>query len=252
MKLLILGGTTEASELGRALAGDARFVAEMSLAGRTMRPSPQPLPTRIGGFGGAAGLGRTLVEHRIDVLIDATHPFAVQMTENAVAAAGATGIALLVLLRPAWSPVQGDRWTMVADMTQAAAALGAAPRRVLLTVGQKDLRPFADAPQHFYVLRSVDPPPADAMPPSVEIISARGPFLQADEQLLLADRQIDVIVTKNSGGSATEAKLAAARVLGLPVVMVERPPAPPVATVASVAEVLAWLEHRHAETPRGE
>ena len=251
MHLLILGGTTEATELGRALAADARVRATISLAGRTQRPLPQPLPTRTGGFGGAEGLARYLTEHRIDALIDATHPFATQMTHNAVAAARMAGTPLLVVLRPAWQPVAGDRWHRVASMAAAAEALGPVPRRVLLTVGQKDLAPFTNAP-HRFVLRSVDPPPPEVLPRSVEVIAARGPFKEADERALLIDKRIEVIVTKNSGGTATEGKLAAARALGLQVVMVERPPVPPVETVGTVAEVLAWLDHRHAGALRGE
>ncbi len=286
MRVLILGGTTEASELGRALAGDSRFAAEISLAGRTVRPMPQPLPTRIGGFGGAAGLAAYLRDHRIDALIDATHPFAARMTANAVAAADETGTPLLVVLRPEWRPVAGDCWTMVETMQAAAEALfrmdvidpprhpgegrgpGAARKpermaldsgfrrndenvRVFLTVGQKDLLPFRALP-HAFVLRSVDPPPPQNLPARVEFIAARGPFLEADERCLLEKHRIDVIVTKNSGGTATEAKLAAARALGLPVIIVQRPPIPPMPTVGSVAEVMAWLERHHAALPRGE
>ena len=251
MRLLILGGTTEATAIGRALADDPRVRAEISLAGRTQNPSPQPLPTRTGGFGGADGLARYLSEHRIDALIDATHPFAARMTQNAVAAARISGVPLLVVLRPAWQPVAGDRWHRVSSMAAAAEALGPVPRRVLLTVGQKDLAPFTNAP-HRFVLRSVDPPPPEVLPRSVEVIAARGPFKEADERALLIDKRIEVIVTKNSGGTATEGKLAGARALGLPVVMVERPPVPPVETVGSVAEVLAWLDRRHAGALRGE
>jgi len=251
MRLLILGGTTEATDLGRALAGDVRYDAKISLAGRTVRPVPQPLPTRSGGFGGVAGLAAYLRDHRIDALIDATHPFAARMTENAVAAARDTDTPLLVVLRPAWQPVPGDRWTMVGTMQAAAEALGDAPQRVFLTVGQKDLLPFRALP-HAFVLRSVDPPPPENLPARVEFIAARGPFLEPDERRLLEHHRIDVIVTKNSGGTATEAKLAAARALGLPVVMVQRPPVPPVPTVGSVADVLAWLERHHAALPRGE
>jgi precorrin-6A/cobalt-precorrin-6A reductase len=286
MRLLILGGTTEAAELARALADDVRFVAEISLAGRTVRPVPQKLPTRVGGFGGAEGLARYLREHRVDALIDATHPFAARMTANAVAAAHETGTKLLVVLRPEWRPVAGDRWTMVGTMQAAAEALigtevtdpsrhpgegrgpGAAGnleragldsglrrsdknKRVFLTVGQKDLFPFRALP-HAFVLRSVDPPPPENLPARVEFIAARGPFLEADERRLLEQHRIDVVVTKNSGGTATEAKLAAARALGVPVVMVQRPPIPPVPTVGSAADVLAWLERHHAALPRGE
>jgi len=249
MNLLILGGTTEASELARALAGDARVRATMSLAGRTQRPVPQPLPTRIGGFGGVEGLTAYLIERRIDVLVDATHPFAARITANAVAAARRAGTSLIVLLRPEWTPTVGDRWTHVDDMAEAATALGPVPRRVFLTVGQKDLLPFRAAPHHQYVLRSVDPPPPDVVPPYAEFIAARGPFVEAEERRLLIERGIEVIVTKNSGGRATEAKLVAARNIGLPVVMVRRPPAPKVPTMEGVADVLTSL---HAALPRGE
>jgi precorrin-6A/cobalt-precorrin-6A reductase len=249
MNLLILGGTTEASELARALAGDARVRAKMSLAGRTQHPIKQPLPTRVGGFGGVEGLTAYLIERRIDVLVDATHPFAARITANAVAAARRAGTSLIVLLRPEWTPTVGDRWTQVDDMAEAATALGPVPRRVFLTVGQKDLLPFRAAPNHHYVLRSVDPPPADMLPPHAEFIAARGPFVEAEERRLLIERHIEVIVTKNSGGGATEAKLVAARNIGLPVVMVRRPPAPKVPTMEGVADVLTCL---HAALPRGE
>lgn len=252
MRLLILGGTTEATALGRALAQDARVQATISLAGRTRNPLPQPLPSRSGGFGGVEGLLRHLQENRIEALIDATHPFAARMTASAVQAARRSGVPLLVLLRPAWQPAEGDRWTMVPDMAAAASALGSAPRRVFLTVGQLELSAFAACPQHVFLIRSVDPPAAAALPPRVQVIAARGPFAEADELRLLREHRIDVIVTKNSGGSATFAKLAAARALKLPVVMVERPAMPPVPTVATVEEAQAWLERRHAFASRGE
>jgi precorrin-6A/cobalt-precorrin-6A reductase len=251
MNLLILGGTTEASDLGRALAGDRRVRATISLAGRTQRPLPQPLPARVGGFGGVEGLSRYLTDHRIDALVDATHPFAARITANAISAARMAGAKLLVVIRPAWLPAPGDNWTMVPDMAAAATALGDTPRRVLLTVGQKDLSPFRAVPWHHFVLRSVDPPPPDAVPPDVTVLAARGPFLETDEHRLLVEHGIDVIVTKNSGGAATQAKLVAARKLGLPVVMVERRPLPQAETVGSIADVLAWLERLHA-APRGE
>jgi precorrin-6A/cobalt-precorrin-6A reductase len=252
MNLLILGGTTEATALARALAGDARFSATLSLAGVTRWPAAQPIPIRVGGFGGVAGLAQYLREHRIGALLDATHPFATQMTANAIAAARQTDTPLLVVLRPAWQPTTGDHWTMVESMDAAAATLGTQPRRVLLTVGRKDLAPFRAAPWHHYVLRSVDPPPAEALPPHVTVIAARGPFALADEEHLLRDERIEIVVTKNSGGSATAAKLTAARNLGLPVVMLGRPPLPQTDTVGSVGEVLAWLEQRHVTSPRGE
>ena len=252
MNLLILGGTTEATALARALAGDGRFSATLSFAGVTRRPASQPIPIRVGGYGGVVGLAHYLRQHRIGALVDATHPFATQMTANAIAATQQTGTPLLVVLRPAWQPTEGDHWTMVESMDAAAAMLGSVPRRVLLTIGRKDLAPFRAAPLHHYVLRSVDPPPTEALPPRVTVIAARGPFALADEGRLLRDERIDIVVTKNSGGSATAGKLSAARQMWLPVVMLARPPLPQTDTVGSVGEVLAWLEQRHAAAPRGE
>jgi precorrin-6A/cobalt-precorrin-6A reductase len=245
LKILILGGTTEASALARALAGDLRFEATLSLAGRTKAPQTPPIPFRIGGFGGVAGLVQYLKTERVDLLVDATHPFAAQMSRHAAEAARISGVALLAVCRPAWRSVPGDRWTPVPDMAAAVAALGATPRRVFLTIGQKELAPFRDAPQHAYVIRSVDAPDAEALPPIAEVITARGPFAEEDERRLLTEKQIEVIVTKNSGGSATEAKLAAARALGIPVIMVERPARPEVETVAGAEDALDWLARAH-------
>jgi precorrin-6A/cobalt-precorrin-6A reductase len=252
MNLLILGGTSEASALGRALADDRRFRVTISLAGRTRNPAPQPVSVRIGGFGGVDGLVRYIVEHRIDALIDATHPFAAQMSRNAEAATRQTATAALVILRPAWQQQLGDRWIEVPDLPAAAQALGSATRRVMLTVGQKDLKPFADATHHHYLLRSVDAPRPESLPPHADVITVRGPFALADELDLLRARQIDVLVTKNSGGAATEAKLTAARMLHLPVIMVARPARPTAETVATVPEALAWLARRQAAHQRGE
>jgi precorrin-6A/cobalt-precorrin-6A reductase len=247
MRLLILGGTSEASELARALSGDARFDTTMSLAGRTRHPAPQPVPTRLGGFGGAEGLARHLVAERIELLIDATHPFAVRISRNAAIAAARCGIPLLSVQRPEWQPSAGDNWIVVRNVMAAVEALGKIPRVVFLTIGQKDLAPFAAAPWHHYVIRTVDPPPPDLLPSTVEMIAVRGPFQEADERRLLAERQIDILVTKNSGGSGTAAKLRAARALALPVVMVARPAPPQVCTaVSDAAGALAWLMRLHA------
>ncbi len=249
MNVLILGGTTEASALARALAGDRRFRATLSLAGRTRQPLPQPLPCRVGGFGGVEGLAAFLSEQQIGALIDSTHPFAAQMSRHAAEAAWLAGTPLLAVSRPAWRPEAGDRWLPVPDMEAAAQALGRATRRVFLTVGQKDLAPFAVAPWHSYVVRSVDPPPPETLPPQAEVITARGPFAEPDERRLLVERRIEVLVTKNSGGEATRPKLAAARALGLPVVMVARPDPPPgVERVATAAEAVAWLARQHGVT----
>lgn len=248
MRVLILGGTSEAASLARALAGDARFQATLSLAGRTRAPATPPVPHRIGGFGGIDGLAEYLRIERIDALIDATHPFAAQISRHAAVAAAQTATRLLVIWRPPWQQGRGDRWITVAGMRAAAEVLGRAPRRVFLTVGRQDLAPFAAAPWHHYLIRSVDPPDAAALPRHAEVIAARGPFAEADERRLLAQQRIEVIVTKNSGGNATVGKVDAARALGLPVVMVARPPAPAAGTVVADADAAhGWLLRLHGE-----
>ena len=201
---------------------------------------------RIGGFGGADGLADYLHANRIDALVDATHPFAAIISANAVAAAAASGVPCLAVLRPPWREAAGDRWIRVPDVAAAAAALGTEPRRVLLTIGRKDLAPFRGIP-HRYIVRSVDPPPPETLPPGATVIAARGPFAVEDERRLMARYRIELLVTKNSGGTATRAKLAAARGHGIPVVMVDRPPSPGPA-VAIVEDAWRWLEARHAGT----
>lgn len=246
MRVLILGGSSEASALAGLLAADPRFQPTLSLAGVTRAPKPAPVPQRVGGFGGIAGLVAWLRAEGVGALVDATHPFARQMSRNAVAAAERAAVPLLQLLRPAWTAVEGDRWISVADMSAAALALGEAPRRVFLTVGRKELAPFQAYSQHRYVVRSVDPPPSELLPRDSKVISARGPFALDDERRLLAEHAIEVLVTKNSGGSATAAKLQAARDLGLPVVMVERPELPPAERAPDAQAALAWLLRLHA------
>lgn len=250
LRVLILGGSAEASALARWLAGDQRFAPMLSLAGRTRSPALPPIPHRIGGFGGVGGLAHWLAEPGADLLVCAVHPFAAQMRGHAVEAARRTGKPLLIVERPPWRPEEDDRWICVGDMAAAAGALGHAPRRVLLTVGQKDLSSFLGAPQHAYVIRSIDPPVPESLPPGAEVISARPPFAETDERRLLETYGVEVMVTKNSGGDDTAAKLAAARALGVTVVMIERPPAVDcagldVARVSDVASVIAWLEGRH-------
>ncbi len=246
--MLILGGTSEASALARALAGDERFHPIVSLAGRTRAPVLPPVAFRIGGFGGVTGLVAYLRTERVDTLVDATHPFAAQISANAVAASAQAGVPLLRVERPAWHSGVGDRWTEVADVAAAARALGATPRRVFLTIGQQELAPFRAAPWHEYLIRSVDPPAPETLPPRATVIAARGPFAEAEETALLRTHRIEVIVTKNAGGSATVAKLHAARRLGLVVVMVARPKLVPATTVPDVDGALAWL---HDALPRG-
>lgn len=244
-KLLILGGSGEAAALARALDGDARYDVTLSLAGRTSEPVKLPGTIRTGGFGGAEGLSRTLHDEKFDAVIDATHPFADQIKANAIEAARLTGVPLLAIRRPSWTPVDGDNWILVEDLEGAAVALGETAKRVFLTTGRDELRPFAKASQHFYLLRSVEAPARDELPAHVELITARGPFRLVDELALLKQHAIDIVVTKNSGGEATYAKLEAARALGLPVVMIRRPMLREAPSVETVVEALQWLEQHH-------
>jgi precorrin-6A/cobalt-precorrin-6A reductase len=248
LKLLILGGSGEAADLARALDGDARYDVTLSLAGRTTDPALLPGRLRTGGFGGADGLARVLAEERFDLLIDATHPFARQMKANAVEAGKIAGTKFLAIRRPPWVPREGDRWIMVDNLDAAAAAIGQDPRRVFLTTGRMELAPFRSAPQHLYIVRSVEAPSPDELPPRVELITARGPFNVADEHALLEAHRIEVIVTKNSGGAGAAAKLDGARALSLPVIMVERPDLPEAPSVETVADALHWLERVHGSS----
>jgi precorrin-6A/cobalt-precorrin-6A reductase len=221
MRVLVLGGTSEASQLAALLAA-ADIEATLSFAGRTKTPLAPPIPFRVGGFGGVEGLARYLRAQRIDVLVDATHPFAEQISRHAAIASAREEVPLITLTRPAWRPEPDDRWTQVTDMDGAVAALGCDPKRVLLTVGRLQLRAFEAAPQHAYLIRSIDPidPPPNLL--RHRVIAERGPFEVAAEERLLRDENIEVIVTKNSGGAAVFGKILAARRLGLPVIMVER------------------------------
>ncbi|MFI5793673.1 cobalt-precorrin-6A reductase [Streptomyces sp. NPDC051677] len=237
--VLVLGGTAEARELAGALAARRGVRVTSSLAGRVSRPGALDGDVRIGGFGGAEGLADWLREQRTDAVVDATHPFATGITANAASAAAATGLPLVVLRRPGWRPGAGDRWHEVASLAAAAELLPSVGRRVLLTTGRLGLAAFAHLDGPHFVVRSVEPP-APPMPPDVELVLARGPFTVADELALLRGHRIDVLVTKDSGGTATAAKLTAARELGLPVVVVRRPPLP--AGVTAVPDVGAVLD----------
>jgi precorrin-6A/cobalt-precorrin-6A reductase len=243
MKILILGGTAEARTLAGALVHRDGMSVTLSLAGRTAEPAAQPVPVRRGGFGGADGLARYLRDERIDVLIDATHPYAATISANAARAADATGVPLLALRRPGWQKVTGDNWIEVESIDDAVAALGKDPRRVFLALGRKELQPFAAAPHHVYLVRSVDPVDPPLAVPHATYITARGPFSEAEDRALLEQNHIEIIVAKNSGGEATYGKIAAARALHLPVIMLQRPALPEVPSVETVEEVLDWLDH---------
>lgn len=225
--------------MARALA-EAGLAAVFSYAGRTESPVAQPLPTRVGGFGGVEGLVDYLRAEGITHVIDATHPFAAQMSRNAIAACAEAGVALIGLERAPWVAQGGDRWTHVPDMGAAVAALPDSPARVFLAIGKLHLAEFAAKPQHHYLLRLVDAPGALPLP-DAEAVIARGPFAVEDDLALLRDHRISHIVAKNAGGAGAEAKLIAARTLGLPVILIDRPALPERQVGTTVGQVLGWL-----------
>jgi precorrin-6A/cobalt-precorrin-6A reductase len=239
-RVLLLGGTTEAGLLARALA-EAGVDGVYSYAGRTEAPVSQPLPQRVGGFGGVAGLVDYLRAEGITHLVDATHPFAAQMSKNAVEAAGITGIPLIALERPAWQPGPGDRWISVQSGAEAAQALPGEPSRVFLAIGRQGLGDYTAAPQHDYLLRLVDPPTVALPLPRARVVIAKGPFRFEDDLALMRDHGTQIVVAKNAGGEGARAKLEAARELGLTVVMIDRPRVPPRPVSATVQGVLDWL-----------
>ncbi|PSL19686.1 cobalt-precorrin-6A reductase [Shimia abyssi] len=246
--LLILGGTTEASALAK-VAADHGLRAVFSYAGRVSSPRIQPIPQRVGGFGGVAGLVDYLNAQNVTHVVDATHPFAAQMSWNAHHACVQAGVPLLALTRPAWQTQRGDDWHHVADIEGAVAALNGAARRVMLALGKLNVPAFAAQPQHHYVLRLVDTPAAPIDLPNHNVVVARGPFDVAGDMALFREHSVDVVLCKNAGGVGAEAKLHAARALGLPVIMIDRPTLPPRTEVASVEGVLDWLAH--VKTERG-
>ncbi|MEU9445649.1 cobalt-precorrin-6A reductase [Streptomyces sp. NPDC048304] len=237
--VLILGGTTEARRLAADLAARPGVRVTTSLAGRVARPAAVAGEVRTGGFGGAEGLAGWLRTHHVDALVDATHPFAETITAGAARAAAATGVPFVVLRRPGWRPGPGDRWYDVPSLAGAAEALPGLGRRVFLSTGRLGLAAFAHLTDLHFVVRSVEPP-EPPVPPDTEVILARGPFTVADETELLHTHRIEVLVTKDSGGEATAAKLTAARELALPVVVVRRPPLPQ--GVTAVPDVAGALE----------
>lgn len=242
MRALILGGIADASQLAAEIAR-AGIDAVYSYGGRTRAPADQPLPTRIGGFGGVSALADYVRREGITHVIDATHPFAAEMSRNAVEACAQTGTPLIALERAPWTRVPGDKWIEVGDVSAAGAALPEAPARVFLAIGRQHIAPFAARPQHTYTLRFVDPPEAQ-LPFAADVIVSRGPFTLDGELEMMRTQGIAWIVARNSGGDGARAKIDAARMLGLPVIMISRPNLPERLRVESVAEVLQWLGHR--------
>jgi precorrin-6A/cobalt-precorrin-6A reductase len=243
IRALILGGTTEAHALAEALA-QAGVDAVYSYGGRTRAPPGQPVPIRVGGFGGVSGLADYIAGENITHVIDATHPFAVEISRNAVAACAVSRTPLIALARAPWVKSPGDVWIEVADIASAVAALPEKHARVFLAIGRQHIAPFGAKSQHVYTLRFVDPPDGALPLAGANVIVSRGPFLLAGELGLMRSRRIEWIVARNSGGAGARAKIDAARELRLPVIMIERPHLPDRLTVESVSDVMPWLGHR--------
>ena len=243
MNLLILAGTSEASALAKHV-GDAGIKACLSYAGRVERTKPQPIPKRIGGFGGVAGLCEYLEEEAVTHVIDATHPFAVQMSRNAVDACATLGLPLLGVERRPWLPKRGDFWVEVDSIAGAVDKLQRPKQRIMLALGRMHINAFAAHPHHHYLLRLVDPPASDITLPDYHSIVSRGPFTVEDDIALLRNHAIEMLVSKNSGGSGAISKIEAARALSLPVIMINRPPLlRERQEVESVKEAMEWLLH---------
>jgi len=239
-RVLLLGGTAEAATLAERLSARDDIRLTTTLAGVTRAPRRLPGEVVVGGFGGAARLRRYLLAVGVDAVVDATHPFAVRMARNARRAALAADVPRLKLWRPGWELQTGDRWIDAADVAEAAGAAARLGRRPLVSLGGRGLAGFDFARFEHAFVRAIEAPPP--LPANASWLEARGPFAVADERRLFAQAGIDVVVTKNAGGDGARAKLTAARELGLPVVMIRRPPPPAGALVTSVEEALARLD----------
>ncbi|BAZ10050.1 precorrin-6x reductase [Calothrix sp. NIES-4071] len=254
VSLLILGGTGDASELAKQASNIPSLEVRVSLAGRTSQPSDVSGIVRIGGFGGVDGLVTYLRAEQIDLLIDATHPFASQISWNAAAAVNIVGIPSLMLVRPGWEKDKSDNWVEVENVEAAANILPGLAKRVFLTIGRQQLAPFAYLNNIWFLMRAIDPPSPDIPLPQGKLLLARGPFSLEDEKKLLLEYEIDTVVSKNSGGGATYAKIIAARELGIKVVMVQRSPIPEGEKTTSAEGAMMWLVdklsfyHRDTET----
>jgi precorrin-6A/cobalt-precorrin-6A reductase len=243
--VLVLGGTAEARELAAALDGEPATRVVSTLAGRVVKPRLPAGEVRIGGFGGPDGLVTYLHEQEIGAVIDATHPFAARMSASAQIACERAGVALLRVERPPFSHTAGDDWRRVATLDEAARLIPATGRRVFLTTGRQGLAAFAGVDDAFFLVRCVDPPPPP-LPRDHELLLSRGPFTLARELSLIDRHRLDVLITKDSGGEHTRAKIDAARSRRLPVIVVARPPRPVTPAVATVDEALAWLRRHGA------
>ncbi len=243
MKILILGGTAEAAGLADQLSGEAKHEVMTSLAGRTRAPRAVAGGLRVGGFGGAAAMADYLREQAFEALIDATHPFAVQISANAASACAAAKVARLQLCRPAWQPTTEDNWIEVADGPAAAAAIRQGEfSSVFLATGRQELPAFAAMPGVHFLVRLVDAPDQALALDDYEVVTGRGPFVETEESELLKREGIDVIVAKNAGGVGSWPKMAAARRLGIPIIMIRRAALPDDSYVENVEAVRRWVD----------
>jgi precorrin-6A/cobalt-precorrin-6A reductase len=242
MRVLLLGGTTEATALAQAFAA-ANIDAIFSYAGRTANPIEQPLPTRLGGYGGVKGLADYIIDAQITHIVDATHPFATQISRNAVEASALTTTPLIAHERPEWRAQPGDAWHHVADTQAAVDTLPRDPARVFLAIGKQTLPAFAAQPQHFYLLRLVDAPDTALPVPNAEVVLDRGPFTVESDMDLMRAHAITHVVAKNSGGGGALAKLEAARRLHLPVILIARPAITDRPMARTLKDVMDWLDH---------
>lgn len=247
LRVLILGGTSEAHEIARRLADDNSLRVMSSLAGSVKHPRIPDGLVRIGGFGGVDGLISFLHSEGIGAVIDATHPFAARISDNAEEACKQAGVPLIVFARAPWTKHEADRWHPAPDMEHAAAYIAKRSGRVFLAIGRQHADAFASCSQSWFLIRAIDPP-SGPLPANMKLLLARGPFLVEDEVRLLRDHAIDCVVAKNSGGIATYAKIEAARVLRIPVVIVDRPKSHSVATVNELDGVVAHLRRVQSQS----
>ena len=245
IRLLILGGTGEAAALAAAVQRrfGRRIETISSLAGRTRQPRELPGRVRTGGFGGADGLARYLHETGIDLVVDATHPYAAQISANARMACNVAGVPRLMLVRPPWTMQAGDSWIVVPNAAEAARRLPELGARAFLTLGSADVSAFAGLEGVVLLLRVAEEPGRPPLP-GAEWIVGRGPFAETDELRLLTEWRIDAVVSRNSGGTATIGKIAAARRLAIPVIMLERPPLEPGVRMCDIEEAVEWIAEK--------
>ena len=242
-RILVLGGTGDSARLIPQLAALPNVELIASLAGRTPKPNiPQVCQVRMGGFGGVDGLVNYLKTEKIGLLLDMTHPFAAQISHNAAIAAESVGIPRLLFCRPAWGEEEGDRWIEAMDHRAAAMLIPKITDRVFLTIGRQELSAFAGVPNCWFLMRMITMPPIEMLRPLGEILLDQGPFDLDKEVQLLIQYNIGAIVSKNSGGTAAQAKIVAARNLGLPIIMIPRPKLPNGEVVSDLDTIVPWVQ----------